>query len=144
MKFKKWICALLALMLLMGTALAAGSELGEYASRVVSETNADRLKNGLDALRVDPALTAAARIRAQEITQKYSHTRPDGTRWATVSSAAYGEHIARFPVNGDDRGLVEHHALPLAIDHDAGRAQIDANIQNRCHETKSPLCGIDS
>ena len=60
MKFKKWICALLALMLLMGTALAAGSELGEYASRVVSETNADRLKNGLDALRVDPALTAAA------------------------------------------------------------------------------------
>ena len=57
---------------------------------------------------------------------------------------AYGEHIARFPVNGDDRGLVEHHALPLAIDHDAGRAQINANIQNRCHETKSPLCGIDS
>lgn len=95
MKFKKWICAILALMLLMGTALAAGSELGEYASRVVSETNADRLKNGLDALRVDPALTAAARIRAQEITQKFSHTRPDGTRWATVSSAAYGENIAR-------------------------------------------------
>ena len=64
MKFKKWICALLALMLLMGTALAAGSELGEYASRVVSETNADRLKNGLDALRVDPALTAAAASRS--------------------------------------------------------------------------------
>ena len=96
MRIKRWTCALLALaMLAFGMALAAGSEVTEYASRVVAETNADRIKNGLSALRVDPALTAAARIRAQEITQKFSHTRPDGSRWATVSGSAYGENIAR-------------------------------------------------
>ena len=27
-------------------------------------------------------------------TRKFSHTRPDGTAWRTVSSAAYGENIA--------------------------------------------------
>ena len=84
MRIKRWICALLALaMLAFGTALAAGSEVTEYASRVVAETNADRIKNGLSAL------------RAQELTQKFSHTRPDGSRWATVSGSAYGENIAR-------------------------------------------------
>lgn len=92
---KSWIALILAALLLMGTAFAGGYEVPSAASAVVADVNAERAKYGLQPLRVDPALTAAAQIRAQEIVRKFSHTRPDGTRWATVSPAAYGENIAK-------------------------------------------------
>ncbi len=44
---------------------------------------------------VDPELTRAAAIRAREIAESFSHTRPDGSSWSTVSDAASGENIAR-------------------------------------------------
>ena len=34
-------------------------------------------------------------VRAGEIVQTFSHTRPDGFSWSTVSGAAYGENIAK-------------------------------------------------
>jgi len=64
------------------------------ADEVVRQVNMERSKRGLGALRVSAELTRAARIRGSEITRKFSHTRPDGTSWRTVSSAAYGENIA--------------------------------------------------
>ena len=54
----------------------------------------EREKRGLSALRVDSELTRAACVRAAEIGEKFSHTRPDGSRWSTVSDSAYGENIA--------------------------------------------------
>ena len=39
--------------------------------------------------------------RALEITEKCSHTRPDGSRWNTVSPAAKGENIARGQKTAD-------------------------------------------
>ena len=65
------------------------------AAQVVAETNAERAKYGLKALTVDADLTAAAQIRAWEIAQVFSHTRPDGSSCFTVSNKAYGENIAR-------------------------------------------------
>ena len=65
------------------------------AAQVVAETNAERAKYGLKALTVDADLTAAAQIRAREIAQVFSHTRPDGTSCFTVSNKAFGENIAR-------------------------------------------------
>jgi len=65
------------------------------AAEVVRQVNAERSKYGLQPLRVDAQLTAAARIRADEIVRKFSHTRPDGSKWSTVSSHAFGENIAR-------------------------------------------------
>ena len=65
------------------------------AAQVVAQTNAERAKYGLKALAVDADLTAAAQIRAKEIAQSFSHTRPDGTSCFTVSSKAFGENIAR-------------------------------------------------
>ena len=44
---------------------------------------------------MDPELTRAACVRAGEIARSFSHTRPDGSAWSTVSGAAYGENIAR-------------------------------------------------
>ena len=64
------------------------------ADEVARQVNMERARRGLGALRVSAELNRAARIRANEITRKFSHTRPDGTPWRTVSSAAYGENIA--------------------------------------------------
>lgn len=101
MKFKSTIAVFMLLMLLaMGTAQAA-SWMDGYAMTVVEETNMERSRRGLGALRVDAELMRAARVRAGEIVQKFSHTRPDGTRWKTVSSAAYAENIARGQKTAD-------------------------------------------
>ena len=68
---------------------------GSMAAQVFAETNAERAKYGLKPLAVDSDLTKAAQIRAREIAQKFSHTRPDGSSCFTVSDKAYGENIAR-------------------------------------------------
>lgn len=64
------------------------------ADEVVRQVNLERARRGLGVLRVSVELSRAARIRANEITRRFSHTRPDGGAWRTVSSAAYGENIA--------------------------------------------------
>ena len=70
------------------------SVVAPLADEVVRQVNLERTGRGLQPLRVSAELTRAARVRANEITRKFSHTRPDGTAWRTVSSAAYGENIA--------------------------------------------------
>ena len=94
MKMKKMLALVLVLLLTLGAAQAATLETAN-AQSVVNQVNRERAARGLSALRIDPALTAAAQIRAREIVEKFSHTRPDGTKWSTVSSIAYGENIAK-------------------------------------------------
>jgi len=72
-----------------------GSTSASMAEEVIRQVNMERAARGLPALRVDPDLTAAACVRAKEIVGKFSHTRPDGTHWSTVSKKATGENIAR-------------------------------------------------
>ena len=62
---------------------------------MIDEVNAERAKYGLSALKADAELTRAACVRANEIVQSFSHTRPNGESWSTVSSAARGENIAK-------------------------------------------------
>lgn len=76
-------------------AKSAGEPDGDYAAQVVAQVNAERARYDLSALQVDADLTSAARLRAQELTQTFSHTRPDGSSWSSVSAKAYGENIAR-------------------------------------------------
>lgn len=76
-------------------AKSAGEPDGDYAAQVVAQVNAERARYGLSALQVDADLTSAACLRAREITQTFSHTRPDGSSWSTVSQKAYGENIAK-------------------------------------------------
>ena len=73
----------------------SGSSQTDMASEVVSLVNAERANVGLPALRVDSELTRAACVRAQEIVRQFSHTRPNGTSWSTVSASAHGENIAK-------------------------------------------------
>lgn len=74
------------------TAKPASSDL---AAQVIDEVNAERAKYGLSAPKTDAELTRAACVRANEIVQSFSHTRPNGESWSTVSSAARGENIAK-------------------------------------------------
>ena len=95
------LCLLLACqwIALAGTAKTAGirttvSVQTALAGEVVRQVNAERAKKGLGSLKVSSELTRAAQVRALEITRKFSHTRPDGTAWRTVSREVYGENIA--------------------------------------------------
>lgn len=85
-----------------------GGEFGETenpafakeAVRVWEIVNEERAKEGLPALELDAKLTEAANIRAREILQKFSHTRPDGRGCFSVLQdmgiryASSGENIA--------------------------------------------------
>lgn len=71
-----------------------------YVEQVVDLVNAERAKVGLSALTMTDELNAAAQIRAQETTQSFSHTRPNGSAFSSVlkengiSYRGAGENIA--------------------------------------------------
>lgn len=75
-------------------------ESGSYAEQILNLVNAERSKAGLSALTLDASAERAANIRAQEIQQSFSHTRPDGSNFSTALSQAgvsfrtSGENIA--------------------------------------------------
>lgn len=64
-------------------------------AEVISKINQIRVANGLNSLRYDASLEEAADVRANEITARFSHTRPDGSDWYTVNpDLMYGENLA--------------------------------------------------
>ena len=50
------------------------------AQAVLAEVNAARAQNGLSALTLDASMNRAAAVRAAELAQSFSHTRPNGSR----------------------------------------------------------------
>jgi uncharacterized protein YkwD len=62
--------------------------------------NKERAKEGLSALTTNNTITAAGNVRAKEIVQSFSHTRPNGSspftalKEAGISYQAAGENIA--------------------------------------------------
>lgn len=70
------------------------------AQAVLAEVNAARAKNGLSALTLDANMNRAAAVRAAEMAQSFSHTRPNGSRGLTALNEAgmsyrtAGENIA--------------------------------------------------
>ena len=72
-----------------------------FIEEVIELTNEEREKEGLPALGTMTKLDKAAQIRADELKEKYSHDRPDGSRCFTVLDdvningySAVGENIA--------------------------------------------------
>ncbi len=71
-----------------------------YAQQVVKLVNVERVKAGLSELAIDEKTEAAALVRAKEIKQSFSHTRPNGSQFSTVlkeqgvSYRGAGENIA--------------------------------------------------
>lgn len=63
---------------------------------IIDRTNALRCENGVAALTVNEKLMQAAQVRAEEMAASgvYSHTRPDGRKYTTVTDCKYiGENI---------------------------------------------------
>ena len=63
---------------------------------IIDRTNALRKENGVAVLRVNDKLMQAAQVRADEMAASgiYSHTRPDGRKYTTVTDCKYiGENI---------------------------------------------------
>lgn len=56
----------------------------DWAMECFDLINAERKKNGVSALKHDEDIQEACNIRAQELAESYSHTRPDGTSCFTV------------------------------------------------------------
>ena len=75
-------------------ASSAGAYLNALSMDVIRQVNMERSKAGLGELRVDAELNRAACVRVLEITRRFSHTRPDGGAWNTVSDSVLGENIA--------------------------------------------------
>lgn len=66
-----------------------------HAQEVIALLNKERKNAGLGTLKIDYALTEAAKIRADEATVSFSHTRPDGNPfWTVDASCVYGENLA--------------------------------------------------
>lgn len=71
-----------------------------YAEQVLGIVNARRAEAGLEPLTMNYTLVSAAKVRAAEIVQSFSHTRPNGTScftaWdeAGVGYSGAGENIA--------------------------------------------------
>ncbi len=71
-----------------------------YVIEILNLVNAERVKAGLDELKLDMDVTAAANVRAKEIKQLFSHSRPNGTSFSTalteqgISYRSCGENIA--------------------------------------------------
>ena len=68
---------------------------------IVARTNALRAERGIAALAADDQLMRAAQVRADEMaaTSTYSHTRPDGRKYYTVTDCRQvGENIHQIPL----------------------------------------------
>lgn len=85
-----------------GSGSTGGTSAGtsSAAQAVLAEVNAARAQNGLSALTLDANMNRAAAVRAAELAQSFSHTRPNGSRGLTalneagVSYRTAGENIA--------------------------------------------------
>lgn len=71
------------------------TELRAEAVEAYNEVNEIRAQAGLDELSWDINLESVANVRAKECSQKFSHTRPNGSQWYTVNSKIQGgENLA--------------------------------------------------
>ncbi|MCL2116661.1 MAG: CAP domain-containing protein [Methanobrevibacter sp.] len=84
-------CLAIIPMVFVGEAVAASTS---YEYQVLDLINNERSKVGAAPLEMDNELFSAAKTRTQEIKRKFSHIRPDGSQYFTVSSKVRAENIA--------------------------------------------------
>ena len=90
---KKALIAILAVALL---ALFVNPVKAAAASEddLLTYINSVRIDAGLDPLSLDDSLTSVALTRAAESSVRFSHVRPNGKAWYTVSPLTSGENLA--------------------------------------------------
>ena len=89
------IAAIVVLATATPTSIRADIEIQDECIQVFNLVNANRIEQGLEPLEYDLSLQEYADIRAQELYELYSHTRPNGSSWSTLNpSRLNGENIA--------------------------------------------------
>ncbi len=67
----------------------------QSAKGILSLVNSERSKKKVGNLAWSSTLEQAAKTRAKELAKSFSHTRPNGSSFYTVSDSAYAENIAK-------------------------------------------------
>lgn len=86
---------------------SGGYYVDAYAEQVLAIVNAKRAEAGLGSLTMNYTLVSAAKVRAVETTQSFSHTRPSGSSCfsaideAGVAYSGAGENIAAGQISAD-------------------------------------------
>lgn len=74
--------------------VCASEQTNALEANVIQEVNLIRESNGLPGFTTNTELTNAATIRSMELSTLFSHKRPDGSEWSTVSNLTYAENLA--------------------------------------------------
>ena len=69
-------------------------DIEEFRQEVIRLTNKEREKAGLEPYKTHDTAMEFAQIRAEELAEKFSHTRPNGDQTGTYSHYTFGENIA--------------------------------------------------
>lgn len=70
--------------------------MNQEEQNMIDLINQARIENGFNKLTYDLELYSIASIRAEEITQTFSHNRPNGEPFYNISSIIDGENLSRF------------------------------------------------
>lgn len=82
------------------TVTVSSTPAATWQLEVARLTNIERQKAGLSILKYNVSLEAGAKIRAEEITTHFSHTRPDGSRFFTAFGNLQYQNIGENLGNG--------------------------------------------
>ena len=107
---------------------------------ILTQINTVREEEGLDDFILDPELCDLADIRAKEQAENFSHTRPDGSEWYTISPLANRENIAHIESKSQEENLLpawmlseSHKANVLAEDSRVIGIGIYQKTENECY-----------
>lgn len=89
------------------------------SGKVLEYMNMIRAEFDLPALTMDDTLKTAASVRAVELSQSFSHTRPDGSAWHTAGTGLAGENLARAINDEQSKSLNIAYAWYLSPGHSA-------------------------
>ena len=86
----------------LGATFDESEYLPDIAREAFDKINKIRVDNGVAPLKWDDNLIPATNVRAKEVTQKWSHTRPNGYEyWTADSKRIYGENLAKGYSNAE-------------------------------------------
>lgn len=92
---KKFLLSVAVILILATSGTVHAQE--HFAVEVLNLVNAERAQVGVPPLRLAADLMNCAAVRAEELTEYFSHTRPDGSNWDTAlgyKGHTWGENIA--------------------------------------------------
>lgn len=82
------------LVIMLGLSLHPVTARAAREDDILALMNNARAQQGLGAVSLDSTLTTVAQTRAAECSTKFSHIRPNGKAWYTVSSSTNAENLA--------------------------------------------------